>query len=126
MEISLTVNYIISTDKENFWNPENGRLSDEMKEKLDKIFPQKISLPNVETAEFGRMSYIPLREGENATKCIACNSWCYVPKEEYKAEGLRHCRIINGYSFCESCFWELESEISDGSFFLKIKNQKDN
>lgn len=119
MEVSLTINYIISTDKDNFWNSENGRLLDEIDSRLDEIFPQELALPNVKSAQFNRRSYIPLREGKNAVKCVVCNDWCCIPKEEYKAEGLSHCRIVNGAPFCESCFWELKEEIADGSFFEK-------
>lgn len=110
MEISLTINYKIEIDKDDFWDLETGKPKADMKESLNRYFPEKIALSKNSVTTRNHISYIPLKEGKNCLKCASCGMALYIPGKEYLAEGLDYCKIIKDIPFCHSCAWELENE----------------
>ena len=115
MEISLTVSYNVTIDKDEFWNPETGELNSEIERQLEKIFPKKIKLSDKDVTERNHISYYPLNEGKNCLRCVSCGKWLYIPGKSYMVEGLDYCKIIDEKPFCHSCAWELEADMRGGS-----------
>ena len=115
MEISLTISYHVTIDKDEFWDSETGKLNSKIECQFEKIFPEKIKLSDKDTTKRNHISYYPLHEGKNCLRCAFCGKWLYIPDKEYMAEGLDYCRIINEKPYCHSCAWELEADIRGDS-----------
>ena len=93
MDIMLTVSYSLKISKDDFFHPETGIVNEEMREKLEKLFPQEIALTEDTVAQREHLSHLPLYENKNCLRCASCGKWLYMPGKEYLAEGLDYCKM---------------------------------
>lgn len=78
MEISLTISYHVTIDKDEFWDSETGELNSKIECQFEKIFPKKIKLSDKDTTKRNYISYYPLHEGKNCLRCAFCGKWLLI------------------------------------------------
>lgn len=113
MEISLTVNYKVEIDKDDFYDSDTGELKTDIEKRLETFFPEVINLSQNDVTIRKHISYYPLLEKKNCLKCAACGTELYIPGKEHLIEGLDYSKMIKDVPFCHSCAWELENEIDE-------------
>lgn len=111
MDIMLTVSYSLKIPKDEFFHPENGEVNKEMREKLEKLFPEEIALTENVVAQKEHLIHYPLRENKNCLRCASCGKWLYMPGREYLPVSLEYCKVVKEIPLCSSCAWELEKDM---------------
>lgn len=115
MDIMLTVSYSLTIPREKFFypdeDPRHGYPREEIKARLEELFPKKIMLAKDISAQREHLTHCPLYENGNALRCAACGKWLYMPGREDLPAHLERCTPVKGVSLCPSCAWELERDI---------------
>lgn len=83
MDIMLTVSYSLKIPKDEFFHSESGEVKEEMREQLEKLFPEEIVLPGDTTAKRESLIHAPLIENKNCLRCASCGKWLYMPEKKY-------------------------------------------
>lgn len=121
IDVMLTVSYTLKIPKDEFWNPENGKVNEEMRQRLEKLFPEEIALTEDAVAQREHLMHYSLRENKNCLRCASCGKWLYMPGKEYLAEGLEYCKMRKKIPLCSSCAWELEKDLENEEFVQKLR-----
>lgn len=123
MDILLTVSYSLKIPKEKFFHPENGYVKEEIREQLEKLFPEEFVLAEDAVAQREHLIHNPLIENKNCLRCASCGKWLYMPGKEYLPGGLEYCKVVKEIPLCSSCAWELEKDMENEEFVRELKNR---
>jgi len=108
MKILLTVNYLVDTDRDNFWD-KKGYLIDEIDINLKKRFPQKMKLSDTVCGQRYSMTHKPIDyPNANLITCPICKRLLTDRKKPKPIEGLDNITELANVSICKSCAWQLE------------------
>lgn len=111
MLISLTVNYLLDVDsREDFFDAETGKLRDDISEKLNSLYPEKISLSENVEGRKNNITHVPLIENKNCYRCEGCGKllsnsgavWLGIDRYIQK----------DGKFYCTGCEWEMRATSS--------------
>lgn len=120
MDIMLTISYSLKIPRDAFFQPENGCVQAGIRERLNALFPSKITLTEGAVAKREHLVHYPLEEGKNALRCASCGKWLYVPGKETLPVCLEYGRQVKGIPLCPSCAWELNEDLKDEEFVRKL------
>ena len=123
MDIMLTVSYSVKIPKDEFFNSENGYVKEEMRQQLERLFPEEIALTEDTVAQREHLIHAPLHENKNALKCASCGKWLYMPGKEHLQECLEYCKMVKEIPLCSSCAWELEADFKNEEFVRKLRKK---
>ena len=121
MDMMLTVSFSLKIPKDEFFYAESGRVKDEMKEQMEKLFPREIMLPGGIAAKREHLIHAPLIENKNCLRCASCGRWLYMPGKEDMSASLDYCKMVKEIPLCASCAWELEKDLENEEFVQKLK-----
>lgn len=107
MEILISASYVVDTEKEEFWDKENGRLRPDIQELLHAQFPSFLSFRTGFTGERVKLSYLPLGL-RYSQKCPSCQQWMTTAPGYYCSLPLS--KSINGTLYCEHCIDDILSD----------------
>lgn len=107
-EILISVSYILEADEDDFWNT-NGRIYDDVKLEIEKLFPKKTEL-NSKQIKREKLSYIPLGN-KNSKKCPLCHRWMTSKPTNFCS--IRNTFTINSSQYCELCYDEVQADNKD-------------
>ena len=79
MDIMLTVSYALKIPKDKSFCSETGYVKEEMRERLEKLFPKEITLAEDTIARREHLIHYPLHENKNSLRCASCGKWLYMP-----------------------------------------------
>lgn len=119
----LTVSYSLEIPRDEFFQPENGSVREELEEQLEKLFPKEIVLTGHAAAQREHLIHYPLLENKNTLRCVSCGKWLYMPGKEYLPVSLDYCKMVKGIPLCPSCAWELEADLENEMFVQKLMEQ---
>lgn len=112
MKILLTVNYLIDTDKYNFWNKGSGHLDSEIEKSLNKRFPKKMKLSNNISGKRYSLTYKAIDfKNANLVICPICGRLLTDRKKPNPIEELDNVADLSGTMMSRSCAWELELDV---------------
>ena len=126
MDIMLTVSYTLEIPKDKFFCSETGYVKEEMRERLEKLFPKEIALTGDTIARRENLIHYPLHENKNSLRCASCGKWLYMPGKEYLPVCLDYCRMVKEIPLCSSCAWELEADLENEEFVQKLREKRNN
>lgn len=112
MKILLTVNYLIDTDRYEFWDKSSGYLNTELAKNLKKRFPQKIKISNTVYGKRYSLTYKPIDfPSANMIICPICRRPLTDRKKPNPIEELDNVTELADVQICKSCAWELEQDV---------------
>ena len=123
MDIMLTVSYALKISKDDFFT-ESGKVKEEAKAQLEKLFPKEIALMENVIAEREHLIHYPLYENKNCLRCASCGKWLYMPGKDYFPVSLDYCKMVKEIPLCFSCAWELEADLKNEEFVRKLRENK--
>lgn len=123
MDIMLTVSYSLKIPKERFFHTESGDVKEEIREQIEKLFPEEIVLEEDAIAQREHLIHYPLIENKNCLRCASCGKWLYMPEKEYLPVSLEYCKLVKEIPLCSSCAWELEQDMENEEFVRKLRNR---
>lgn len=126
MDIMLTVSYTLKIPKDKFFCSETGYVKEEMRERLERLFPEEIALTEDTIARREHLIHYPLHENKNSLRCASCGKWLYMPGKEYLQASLEYCKMVKEIPLCSSCAWELEADLENEEFVRKLREKRDN
>lgn len=124
MDIVLTISYSLNIPRDEFFDPQSRCVTEKMRERLEAVFPQELTLTADTTAKREHLYHFPLYEGKNSLKCASCGKWLYMPgKEEYMLACLECCKMVKDIPLCPGCAWELEKDLDDEKFVQELRKK---
>ena len=72
MDIMLTVSYSLKIPKEKFFHMGSGDVKEDVREELEKLFPEEIVLAGGAAAQREHLVHYPLIENQNCLRCASC------------------------------------------------------
>ena len=126
MDIMLTVSYALKIPKDKSFCSETGYEKEEMRERLEKLFPKEITLAEDTIVRREHLIHYPLHENKNSLRCASCGKWLYMPGKENLPVCLEYCRMVQEISLCSGCAWELEADLENEELVQKLREKRDN
>ena len=112
MKILITVNYLVDTDRDNFWEAKSGYLKDEIDAKLKERFPEKMKLSNTIYGQRYSLIHEPIdHPNANLIICPICKRLLTDRKKPKPIEELDNVAELANVLMCKNCAWELEKDV---------------